>query len=278
MDLIHVGAALLSAFLHASWNAAIKASREPSRAMTAQMLIGAVLVVPALLVTGLPARASWPWLVGSTLINIATVRALLRAYSFGGFGIVYPMVRALAVLMVVPMAAAIAGDRIGPYALAGVMVIILSLAALAYDATRGKALSPKALGWTLAAGLGTAAYVLCDAQGVRASGSPLAYGFTASITNAAAMCWHQRHVGAPWRQLDGQWVVAAPAALASMVSYLLILWVWSNAPIAAASALRDTSAVFAILIAVTWLKEPFTPTRIAAVLLAAAAVPLLRLG
>ena len=58
MDLIHVGAALLSAFLHASWNAAIKASREPSRAMTAQMLIGAVLVVPALLVTGLPARAS----------------------------------------------------------------------------------------------------------------------------------------------------------------------------------------------------------------------------
>ena len=184
----------------------------------------------------------------------------------------------LVVLMVVPMAAAIAGDRIGPYALAGVMVIILSLAALAYDATRGKALSPKALGWTLAAGLGTAAYVLCDAQGVRASGSPLAYGFTASITNAAAMCWHQRHVGAPWRQLDGQWVVAAPAALASMVSYLLILWVWSNAPIAAASALRDTSAVFAILIAVTWLKEPFTPTRIAAVLLAAAAVPLLRLG
>jgi EamA domain-containing membrane protein RarD len=36
--------------------------------------------------------------------------------------------------------------------------------------------------------------------------------------------------------------------------------------------------VFAILIAVVWLKEPFTRTRILAVLLAAAAVPLLRLG
>jgi len=32
------------------------------------------------------------------------------------------------------------------------------------------------------------------------------------------------------------------------------------------------------VIAVLWLKEPFTRTRIVAVLLAAAAVPLLRLG
>jgi drug/metabolite transporter (DMT)-like permease len=63
-----------------------------------------------------------------------------------------------------------------------------------------------------------------------------------------------------------------------MASYLLILWIWSHAPVAPAAALRDTSAVFAILIAVVWLKEPFTRTRIVAVLLAAAAVPLLRLG
>jgi drug/metabolite transporter (DMT)-like permease len=67
-------------------------------------------------------------------------------------------------------------------------------------------------------------------------------------------------------------------ALAAVVSYLLILWVWSGAPIAPAAALRDTSAVFALLIAVVWLKEPFTPMRVVAVLLAAAAVPLLRLG
>ena len=54
-------------------------------------------------------------------------------------------------------------------------------------------------------------------------------------------------------------------------------WI-AGAPVAPAAALRDTSSVFAILIAVVWLKEPFTRTRILAVLLAAAAVPLLRLG
>ena len=67
-----------------------------------------------------------------------------------------------------------------------------------------------------------------------------------------------------------------PIALASVASYLLILWVWSGAAIAPAAALRDTSAVFALLIAIVWLKEPFTRPQLLAILLSAAAVPLLR--
>src|SRR4029453_3316190 len=130
----------------------------------------------------------------------------------------------------------------------------------------------------LAAGLGAAGYILCDAQGVRAAGSPWAYGFGVSTTKTAALLWRQPRHGGRWMQLQGQWSVAVPAAVASVASYLLFLWVWGHAPIAPAAALRDTSAVFAILIAVVWLKEPFTRTRIVAVLLAAAAVPLLRLG
>jgi drug/metabolite transporter (DMT)-like permease len=278
MDATDVAAALLSAVLHAGWNAAVKASRDPTRAMTAQMLLSALFVLPGLAWSGLPAPAAWPWIVASTLMNVLTVSALLRAYELGGFGIVYPVGRAVAVLLVVPLVAIFAGGLPGPAALGGVAIIALSLAVLAWDAARDRGLPLPALGWTLAAGLGTAAYILCDAQGVRASGSPWAYGFIVSITNAAAMCWRQRRNGPPWRQLQGQWGVAVPVAAASVVSYLLILWVWGHAPIAPAAALRDTSAVFAILIAVVWLKEPFTRTRILAVLLAAAAVPLLRLG
>jgi drug/metabolite transporter (DMT)-like permease len=178
----------------------------------------------------------------------------------------------------VPLVALFAGGWPGPAALGGIAIIALSLAMLAWDTARDRGVPVQALAWILAAGLGAAGYILCDAQGVRASGSPWAYGFVVSITNAAAMCWRQRRTGAPWMQLRGQWSVAVPAAVASVASYLLILWVWGHAPIAPAAALRDTSAVFAILIAVVWLKEPFTRMRILAVLLAAAAVPLLRLG
>ena len=278
MDATFVAAALLSAILHAGWNAAVKAARDPARAMTAQMVLSAVIVLPGIFWSGLPDRAAWIWIAASTLMNVVTVSALLRAYELGGFGIVYPVARAVAVLLVVPLAAGIAGERLGPAALCGVAILAAALGVLAWDAARDRTVSMQALAWTLAAGLGTAAYIMCDAQGVRAAGSPFAYGFAVSVTNAIAMSWRRRRDGLPWTQVRDYWVVGVLTALAAVVSYLLILWVWSGAPIAPAAALRDTSAIFAVLIAVLWLKEPFTLTRIAAVLLAAAAVPLLRLG
>jgi len=278
MDLTDVSLALLSAILHAGWNAAVKASRNPAQVMTAQMVLGALLVVPALFFSGLPNLASVGWIAASTVMNVLTVSALLRAYELGGFGLVYPVVRSLAVLMVVPLAALMTGERLATVGLLGVLIISLALAVLAWDAARGKGITRAAMAWTAAAGVGTAAYILCDAQGVRLSGSPWAYGFVVSITNAAAMAWRQRRSGPPWAQVTSHWVLALPIAAAAMGSYLMILWVWSHAPIAPAAALRDTSAIFAVLIAVFGLKEPFTRTRIAAVLLAAAAVPLLRFG
>jgi drug/metabolite transporter (DMT)-like permease len=120
------------------------------------------------------------------------------------------------------------------------------------------------------------AFSRCDAQGVRRAGSPWAYGFVVSVTNAAAMSWTQRAAARPWRIVAGHAATAVPMAIAAVTSYLLILWVWSGAPIASAAALRDTSAVFAIVIAIGWLKEPFTRLRLLAILLSAAAVPLLR--
>jgi len=273
-----VAAALLSALLHAGWNAAVKASARPTAAMAAQMLASALLAVPGLLWSDLPAPASWIWIGASTAMNLIAVSALLRAYELGGFGAVYPVVRAVSVLLVVPLAAALVGDRLGPMAILGVILIAAALALLARSARRDRVFTLRALAWTALAGVATATYVICDGRGVRLAGSAWAYGFAVSITNAIAMAARHRRIGTPWHLLKANAAIAAPAALAAMASYLLILWVWARAPIAPASALRDTSAVFAILIAVGWLREPFTPSRIFAVLMAAAAVPLLRLA
>lgn len=278
MEHWHVAAALLSALLHAGWNAAVKASPRPSEAMTAQMAIAALIVLPALAWTGLPAARSWIWIAASTSLNLVTVTALLKAYEHAGFGIAYPVVRALSVLLVVPLAALVAGETVSRVGLAGIALISGSLLLLALGNVRRGIAARAAAGWIGLSGATTAAYVLCDAQGVRSAGSPWAYGCLVSVTNAVAMAWWQRTYAAPWRELLAEARLASPLAIASIASYLLILWVWSRAPVAPAAALRDTSAIFAILIAALWLKEPFTRLRLAAVLLAAAAVPLLRLA
>lgn len=278
MDGLLVAAALSSAFLHAAWNAAVKATARPAEAMAGQMIMAAVVSLPILAWTGLPDAGALKWVALSSLVNAFTVATMLRAYDAAGYGVVYPVGRAVSVMIVLPLASALLGERMGPAAVAGVAMIAASLALLAASARGDRGIPARGLAWTLASGACIAAYVMCDAQGVRASGSALAYGCVASIANGAVMAWRQRHLGNPWQLVASFPVVTVGAGFASMASYLLILWVWGQGPIAPAAALRDTSAVFALLIAVFWLKEPFDRLRVAAVLLAAAAVPLLRLG
>ncbi|WP_428664726.1 EamA family transporter [Reyranella sp.] len=278
MDSWQVAAALLSAALHAGWNAAVKSHARPAEIMTAQMVIGALLGLPALLWTGLPAAASLPWLAGSTCINLVIVAALLRTYSLIGFGTAYPMVRALSVMLVTPAATLLSGELMSGYGVLGIGLIVVSLCLLAAGNRAHPAVPRMALVWMMLAGLATAGYVLCDAQGVRRAGSPLAYGFVVSATNAAAMFVFHGFAARQWHSVAAHAGLALPIAMASTASYLLILWVWSQAPIAPASALRDTSSIFAIMIAIVWLHEPFTRLRLFAILLSAAAVPLLRMA
>ena len=288
MDTAFLLAALLSALLHAGWNAAIKASSAPAEAMAAQMTAAALIGVAGLLATGLPPPATWPWIACSTAMNMVAVGATLRAYRQGGFGTVYPIGRATSVLVVAASSAWLVGERLGPWAALGVGCVATALLLLARDTSRAAAapggagtsstLPPAALAWTLGAGVATAGYVLSDAQAVRAAGSPWAYAFAVSVTNALAMGWRQRALGSPWVLLARHARTGVPAGIVAMVSYALILWVFTHAPIAPAAALRDTSAVFAMLIAVVWLKEPMPARRLAIVALALAGVPLLRLG
>lgn len=273
-----LAAALASAALHASWNAAVRASAQPVRAMTAQMLGSALLALPLLLWSGPPAPAAWPWMAASTLLSMGAVASLLRGYAHGAFGVVYPMARASSVLLVLPLAGAIAGEWPGRWGIAGVALVSAAVMVLALGRGKMRALTGPALGWTLAAGAFTAGYIVCDAQGVRLAGSTLAYGCALSIANGLLWVGLQKRAGLPLRALAGEWPRVLPVAGAAMTSYLLILWVWTSAPIALASALRDTSAVFATVIAVAVLKEPFDRSVAFAVGMAIAGSMLIRLG
>jgi len=69
--------------------------------------------------------------------------------------------------------------------------------------------------------------------------------------------------------------MATLGSLAANLSYFLILWVWSRAPIAIGAALRDTSVVFAALIA-TRLGERLSLQHLGAVALVAGGACLIR--
>lgn len=272
---IVVGAALLSAFLHAAWNAAVKASPDPRSAMAAQVVGSGLLSVPLLMLVALPAPAALPWLCGSAMLNLIMILALLRGYAHGGgFGFVYPMARATSPLLVLFLASVLEGEAIGPFGVAGIALVAGGIALFALGEGRHR---PKALAYALVAGVASAGYAICDANGARHSASVLGYGLTASIVNACVFGTLHivRHPVPLVQALRSHLRVATFGTSAALLSYVLILWVWTQAPIAIGAALRDTSVVFAALIAI-WLGEGLNLRRAGAIALAAAGAFLIR--
>jgi drug/metabolite transporter (DMT)-like permease len=277
LDTIYILAALASALLHATWNAAVKSTGQHSAIMTGQMLVAALVGLPVLLFVPMPNVASLGWIAASALFNVLGLRAILRAYDHGEFGLVYPMSRAIMIMLVVPLSTLLAHEQLSVGAMLGIALIIAALTLLALSARHGQEFSRHVLVWTGVGGVLTACTVLIDAHGIRQSGSPFAYGCVVAIVNAANMTWQQRRRPGLFATMRQHASVTWWSGALSMASYLLIVWVFSKAPIAGAAALRDTSSVFAVLIAMVFMKEAINRTKLLAVVMAVAAIPLMRL-
>jgi drug/metabolite transporter (DMT)-like permease len=72
--------------------------------------------------------------------------------------------------------------------------------------------------------------------------------------------------------------LAALGAAASVGSYGIALWAMTRAPVASVAALRETSVLFAALLATWHLHERFTPRRALGTAAILAGVAALRLG
>ena len=277
MDTIYILAALGSALLHATWNAAVKSTGQHTAVMTGQMLVAGLVGLPVLFLVDFPRWESLVWIAASALFNVMGIKAILRAYDHGEFGLVYPMSRAIMIMLVVPLSTLLAHERLSTGAMLGIALIIAALALLAMSARHGQNLSRQVLIWTGVGGVLSACSVLIDANGIRQSGSPFAYGCLTAIFNAANMAWQQRRLPGLVATICRHAHVTLWTGVLSMVSYLLIVWVFSKASIAGAAGLRDNSSVFAVLIAMVFMKEAISRIKLLAVALAIAAIPLMRL-
>ena len=147
--------------------------------MTAQMVLSALIGLPGLIWTDLPADAAWPWVAGSTALNLVTVTALLRAYDLVGFGMAYPVVRALSVLTVVPLAALLSGEMLSLCGFTGIALVVVSLFLLAFG-NKTEKVPRAAFLWIAVAGVSAAAYTNNDLS----PASPATTGTTLFVLDA----------------------------------------------------------------------------------------------
>ena len=273
-----VGAVLLGALLHASWNALVKSSSDKDLDMAVIHLIGSFLGIPLVALAGWPVAAAWPYIAASVVVHIGYYLALTGAYRHGELGLTYPLMRGVAPLLVALSATFTLGETLSPLAWAGVLGISCGVLVLGLNAHALKV--PKAVGFALTNAVIIAIYTVIDGLGVRASGNALQYVATLFLLDGwpfalLMFATRGRAVGIYARH---RWPVATLGACASLGSYGIGLWAMSRAPVATVAALRETSVLFAVLLGAWFLKEAFTPRRVLGACVIVAGVMALRLG
>jgi drug/metabolite transporter (DMT)-like permease len=279
MWLLPLSLVLLSAGLHACWNLIVKSEDDKLFSGWLTVVTPAVLLAPALVVTGLPSQDVWPLLAGSAAIHTLYMIALVQAYTHGDLSVVYPVARGLAPLFVAVGAPVILGERLSLLAFLGILLVGGGIALLGLSARRAAA-SRSALGWAVATAVLISTYSIVDKAGVSRTG-PLNYIIVLMGLNGACMApfvlWRRdpRHLADLWRR---RWRISVAGGLLSITAYFLVLMAMRLTQVSYIAALREVSVILASLLGWRVLKEAYGTRRILASVVVACGLILLVLA
>ncbi|NTJ42069.1 EamA family transporter [Agrobacterium larrymoorei] len=269
---------LFGALLHASWNALVKSGAD--KALDASLVAAgaAMCCIPFLPFLPLPGLVAIPFLIASALLQFAYFRLVAAAYNVGDIGLVYPLMRGVAPLIVVASSSLFLDETLSTAALAGIGVISVGILTLAFEARRGGA---KAITLALINAVVIAGYTFVDGVGARQSGNAISYTLWMSLLPPVLLfswAFYQRGWQPVISHVRRYWWRGLLGGGGSILSYGLALWAMTKAPVAVVAALRETSILFAILISVFILKEAASVWRYVAGAVIASGVLVMRLA
>jgi drug/metabolite transporter (DMT)-like permease len=218
--------------------------------------------------------------IASVILHLGYYVGLTEAYRAGDMGQVYPIARGSAPLMTATASTLILGEAIG---LGGWVGIVVLAAGVALMSLRGggdiATLDRRAVGFALFTAVTICGYSLVDGIGARTAGNAHAYTATLFVCDGLSMATFAllRRGSGVLVDMGRNWKAGLVGGALSLVAYWIAIWAMTVAPIALVAALRETSVLWATLIAVLFLKEPFIPARAVAAGLIVAGVVLIRL-
>ncbi len=277
-------AVLGAAALHALWNSLVKSASDKFLSSAVIAIWCGVAALAAALVLPRPADAAMPFVVTSAVIHIVYFLLVGRLYHSADLSVAYPIMRGLAPLIAAVIALATLGEAPGPIASLGVAALVTGVLAMGASGLAHGRINRPTIVVALANSAVIAVYSVIDGQGARLSGPSAAFAFAynswADALTALAylpIILFLRGRAAATAFAQG-WRRGLVGGLAAFIGYAIVVWAMTRAPIAAVAALRETSVVFAAIIGVVALGEPFHAQRAIAALVILAGVILLRVG
>ena len=271
-------AIILAAFLHAVWNAMVKNEDNKYLAVTAIVLGHVPLSVLIILLTPIPSVESIPFIILSALLHIGYEWYLLSAYRFGDLTKVYPIARGTAPILITIVSLIFLGVALSNFEILGIIIISLGILSLSLQGAKGIK-NRSAVIYALVTGFFIMGYSITDGYGARVSNSFLSYMGWSFILNATIfpiiLKINNKSEIITKTFKEGKKIFFIGGTL-SYIVYGIVIWGFTQAPIALITALRETSIIFALLIGTFFLKEKFTLLKVIATFIIFFGVALLK--
>lgn len=243
---------IVSGAIHATVNAVLKSGEDKLASRALIDLSGGLLVLPAIFFFPAP-HGAWGWLAGSLVVHAIYFLALVRAFEIADMSATYPVMRGTAPVFAAMGAVIVLDDAITvPVAIGmGLVTTGILLSAIGRNLTRA------ALGYSLITGMAVACYTVLDAGGVRAAPTPMSYIAWAffvlgAVIGGAFGAWRGRAFLAYTKRNWRQCVLAGGLGV---VSYGLAMLAFSVGELPRLAPLRESAILFALVIAVVFLRE-----------------------
>lgn len=267
---------LLSALLHALWNTVQKGSKSPLAYLLTMQIVSAVAAIGVLpfFVWSEISTEVWLLMAATALAHGFYSYWLSLSYQHGDLSVVYPIARttpAFVPLLAIPLL----GERVSLAGGGGILLVVAGMWLVQTEGRlRARDFRTAAAGFAYLTLLSTVIYSLIDKQAMHLLESDawtgpaprsvvyfllLAAGHTPVF---GALAWRRLPAGALRRVVRDQRGGVLAGALASFASYTLILEALRTAPVSYVVAVRQTSVIFAVLLAVGWLGERPGPMRV----------------
>ena len=249
---------LISAFMHATWNAVVRAGS--SRFMTLALVDGTALLIclAALPLVNVPSLQVWGYVLLSVVLNTVYRLFLIKAYETGDFGQVYPIMRGVPPVLVALFSYVLLHEHLSFQALGGVLLICMGIISLTF-VRRMKAHMLRPILMAVGAGVFIASYTVVDAKGVRASETVLQYIIYLTVFQSIPIpvLAVLKERTAFSQAIRSHWRVGVLGGVFYLASYGLVLFALSLDAVAKVSALRETSVIIGAIIATLFFHERF---------------------
>ncbi|MGP9764133.1 drug/metabolite transporter [Halomonas sp. AOP13-D3-9] len=267
---------LVSVCMHAGWNVLGKRNAPSLASFALAYGAGGAVMLPLVLLgpslAALPI-AFWGWLALSGLCQMLYMGGLAWAYARGEVSVLYPIARALPVVLVPLISIALLGSRVlDRWDGLGMVLVVVGALCLPLSHPEARRLSTyltPAMGFALLAAAGTVGYSLIDKQALGlmqgAGHSGLTAGAVFMVLQALmtltwavpllAMLPAERRRLPALRQ-QGLAMLAATGLMMTCTYGLVLIALALTDEVSYVVALRQLSIPVGVLMGVLWLKEP----------------------